>query len=163
MLEIGRAALGTKGKAVAMLQIDVLLRCSGNAREVSERIHEVVRLFDASPSPWPSEEGWKSVLPGWLLASFVPAKTEKEAEAWYARWIELSPDERARESANQKWSLDGWLYWLKPENRQWWVNSHEILDPNHLKIVLNIQGWPAPLLAFDWLASAAGASTIERD
>ncbi len=66
--------------------------------------------------------------------------------------------------ANEKWSLDSWLYWLEPENRTWfWWDAALLEEPireTYFIVAVVILEWPFPWGALKWLFKACGALDV---
>jgi hypothetical protein len=86
--------------------------------------------------------------------------SREAADAWLAWWRTLPPAEQARASQDRRWTLADWLYWLEPTQRQWYWWDAIVEDPDTLRLVVQVPGWPAPLGALQWLLRVAGASDL---
>jgi hypothetical protein len=68
--------------------------------------------------------------------------------------------ERALETENEAWSVDNWIAWLEPEERQWFWWSADVSDPDQLVVQVEVAGWPAATGALAWLLRASGAVEV---
>jgi len=124
----------------------------------------MVVIDKSSLSSWPTESEWRQLLPIWFTESCQPSQTQAEAERWLKWWQRLSPQEQAEAELNKDWSLDSWLYWMEPENRQWtWWDAKAVNDCDHLLVAVEVDCWPFPWGALRWLFRAAGASAVEAE
>jgi hypothetical protein len=122
----------------------------------------LMTLLDYPEARWPTTQEWARLLPGWFVAASAPQLSREEAEQWLARWQTLTPAEKAAAEREQRWSLDDWLYWVTPAERQWfWWDAH--VEDGTLRVTVEIIGWPAPLGTLDWLLRAAGATEISHE
>ena len=89
--------------------------------------------------------------------------SHEEAERWVAWWRTLAPADKARAESEKRWTLEDWLYWLTPSQRQWfWWDA--VTDGDHaLRVTVEVADWPTALGALDWLLRAAGASEVVHD
>jgi len=44
-----------------------------------------------------------------------------------------------------------WLHWLEPAECQWFWWDAVVEDPDTLRVIVEVAGWPAPPGALDWL------------
>jgi hypothetical protein len=141
------------------LTTEVRLRCFLPAVEVEKKLREVLDAIEAAGGTWPTVTEWERRLPSWFTKACPPPLSQEEAEGWLERWRALPPDEKEA-AAKNRWSLVDWLHWVQPENSVWrWVRA-EVRGPHDLSVWLEVEGWPAPLGAFEWLARAAGAEVL---
>jgi len=135
---------------------DVLTKATSLLRTVDE-----ITLLSTS---WPTDEQWSLKLPGWFTSVCAEPMTQQQAEQWLAWWRDLPPDEQAKVEIEKDWSLDNWLYWMQPENRQWfWWDAKILGDCNHVVVVVQVESWPFPWGSLRWLFKAAGASALEPE
>jgi hypothetical protein len=72
----------------------------------------------------------------------------------------MSEPERSRVDYERPWSLPDWLYWMEPTQSAWkWARARE-RSAFELEVTLAVEGMPAALGAFMWLARTAGAERI---
>ncbi|WP_375431314.1 hypothetical protein [uncultured Friedmanniella sp.] len=126
---------------------------------VLRRSREVMTaVLDRPAQPWPSVAEWAESLPGWFVSACAP-ESEEELEAWVAWWRTLDPPGRAAAAAAKRWSLETWLSWLEPEERQWfWWDA--AVGGRRGQVLVEVPGWPAPFGALEWLLRAAGAASV---
>lgn len=88
----------------------------------------------------------------------------EQAKQWLAWWKGLPPTEQTRAEIEKDWSLDNWLYWMEPGNRQWfWWDAKMLEDYDHIALAIEVEAWPFPWGALRWLFRAAGASAVEAE
>jgi hypothetical protein len=138
--------------------------CPGNAARVYQRVKEVMHIIsERILSDWPSDEQWKPLLPEWFLSACVPPRTKEESDRFMAWWRSLPPDRQAQVEREDKWSLEGWLYWMIPENRVWTWWDARVLDADTVIVAVEVTDWPFPWGALRWLFRAAGARQLDAD
>lgn len=143
------------------LNVVVTLRCEANCRAVGGRIREVLSCLGARADTWPSVEVWRAALPEWFVRQCAPALSRPEADEELAAWRRMSPVEQRARAASVAWSLAEWLDWMRPERCAWRLERVGEPADGSVEVSLTVDGWPAPIGAFEWLARAAGA-TVER-
>lgn len=139
--------------------------CPFGANEVLAKVKSVLRIVDqVALTHWLSHEEWAAKLPEWFTARCAPEETREEADEWLVRWKNLPPEEQARIREEGDWSLDNWLYWLQPPNRQWfWWDAKALDDIDHIIVAVEVEAWPFPWASLKWLFKAAGASALEAE
>ena len=141
--------------------VTVTVKARGDAAMVIDRAREVMSsLIDRAGPPWPAMEAWREILPSWFIAACSPERPREEVEQWLKWWRSLSPDEQARATKEQQWTLADWLFWLDPHERQWFWWDAVVDDRDTARVVVEVAGWPAPLGALDWLLRASGAVEV---
>ncbi len=141
------------------------VRCPFEAQQVLLKAQSVLITIGQYSFPvWPEEEMWRKLLPSWFIAACSSSPTQAEAEKWLEWWQHLSPSEQIQSELTKNWSLDSWLYWMEPENRQWvWGEAKFLSDCDDFLVVIEVESWPFSWGAFRWLLRAAGASTVEPE
>ena len=152
-------------KAGGLGTVRFVARCPVGARDVLSRVIAVLQVIDeSSPDGWPSNEEWARKLPKWFISACAPAMTQDEAERWLAWWKALPAAEQAKAEAEKEWSLDNWLYWMRPENRQWfWWDGKTLDDCGHIMVAVAVEDWPFAWGSLRWLFKAAGASALDAE
>lgn len=142
-----------------------IVRCPLGADVVLANAKSVLGLVASKTfGPWPEESEWQRLLPEWFVAACAPPPSQEEAERWLKWWQRLSPPEQAETEINKDWSLDSWLYWMEPENRQWtWWDARVVPDCDHILLAVEVDSWPFPWGALRWLFKASGASVVEAE
>jgi hypothetical protein len=152
---------GLEEKPTGMGTVRFVAKCSGNAGEVLSKTKELMTVVNHNSIPhWPSDVAWRRLLPNWFVARCSPEKSQKEAEEWLAWWKSLSRDEQKKIEATNAWSLLNWLYWLEPDNRQWYWWDGIVLDHDTLMVAVEVDSWPFGWGDLSWLLRAAGASQV---
>ena len=135
--------------------------CAGDAGAVLARAREALDpVLSRQGGRWPADEEWRRLLPDWLVRASAREPTEDEAQAWLARWQRLSPEEQSREEATAAWTLLDWVYWFRPENREWYWWNAWVQTPDLALVEVQVYGWPAPIGALRWLLRVAGALEV---
>jgi hypothetical protein len=152
-------------KPIGVGTIRFVARCPLGAGDVLERVISVLRTIDeVALEGWPTDEQWATKLPEWFTSACASSMTPDEAERWLAWWRGLPPDEQERSEREKDWSLDSWLYWMEPCNRQWYWWDAEVLDDcDHILVAVEVEAWPFPWGALRWLFKTAGASALEPE
>jgi hypothetical protein len=139
--------------------IQIKLTCPNGADVCLARMRGVLDAIDATNAagePWPMLKEWERRLPSWFVAACGPETLDPVRP-----WIERSEEEKATIRA-APWSLPDWLHWLQPSEQCWrWVDA-KILGHKALQVSLEVDGLPVALGAFEWLATASGATEIDR-
>jgi len=145
--------------------VSFVARCPLGGKDVWARVISVLKIVDETAlTGWPTDEQWAVKLPEWFTSSCAAPMTQEQAERWHAWWKGLSAVEQAKAESEKRWSLDSWLYWLQPENRQWfWWDATELGDSDHIIVAVEVEAWPFPWGSLRWLFKAAGASNLEPD
>lgn len=153
---------GSERPSGILLELDAV--GSGGSRQLLARAREVMRAVLSNGDPWPDLEAWRQVLPSWFVLRCAPEQTKEEAERWLALawWRKLPAEEMARATDESGWSLANWLYWLEPEQREWYWWDGRVVDHDTARIVVDAQDVPATLGALEWLLKAAGLSVWSR-
>jgi hypothetical protein len=145
---------------VTDILIRVQLRCSNTSAKCLSRLEQVLAIVDAHRDAWPPVEKWRVLLPQWFVESCVKPMSERDAAAWLVEWRKMTNEERMHSETTRAWSLENWLYLLEPHQRSWEWGCGIAVDLHTLEVKLCVDGWPAPLGAFAWLARASGATEV---
>jgi len=138
--------------------------CYGNSNDVLMKCKEVLEIIlRESSDKWPSDNYWLTILPQWFINQCSEELSPEEVEKWLTWWRELPSEEQIRVNKEEKWSLSDWLYWLQPENRQWFWWDAIPENPNILRISVEVIGWPFPWGSLDWLLRASGAISVDAE
>jgi hypothetical protein len=145
---------------VGLVAVDVTT--PGEASDLLRRCREVLRevLETAMAEEWPAEDTWAQRLPDWFVQACAAEETAEEAARWLAKWRELDDEARVRAARERPWSLPDWLYWLQPDERQWFWWDAVVRGKHEARIFVEVPGWPVALGALEWLLRAAGADSI---
>ncbi len=139
-----------------------IARCPFGVDEVLEKVKSVLKSVDASALIHDKNTaGW--ILPGWFVAACTPQMNPDEASEWLDSWKKLSLDEQIIAEEEKGWSLEEWLYWMEPVNRQWFFWDAEVSGAcDHIILAVQVDSWPFPWGSLKWLFKAAGASSLEE-
>jgi hypothetical protein len=142
-----------------------IIRCPLGADLVLENAKCVLELVASNSfGSWPDEAEWRQILPDWFVAACAPSPSQEESDRWLKWWQGLSPQEQSEAEINKDWSLDSWLYWMEPENRQWtWWDGQVVPGCDHVLVAVEVDSWPFPWGALRWLFKASGASAVESE
>jgi len=124
-----------------------------------QRCREVLGVvIDHQAGDWPDVSRWRELLPSWFVEDCVDESPE-ETDRWLEWWRSLPREQQVEAEQARAWSLEGWLYWLEPSERQWFWWDARVGD-GVLRVAVELSGWPAPLGALEWLLRSAGATTV---
>jgi hypothetical protein len=156
-------ALGEKPEGVGTVRF--LLRCPLGTSDVLAKAKEILKIVDeATLAGWPAKGNLGPRLPEWFTSACVKEMSPDQAKRWLAWWKSLPPEEQSKTEIEKDWSLDNWLYWMEPSNRQWfWWDAKVLEDYDHIALAIEVEAWPFPWGALRWLFRAAGASAVEAE
>jgi len=144
--------------------VAMTVSCRRDSAGVIDRARETLAaVLESAGPPWPSVGAWRGLLPGWFVSACSPERPPEEVAEWLRWWRSLPPDERAHATEAQEWTLADWLFWLEPVERSWFWWDARAEDPNTARIEVEVDEWPAPLGALDWLLRASGATVVRHD
>lgn len=129
-------------------------------RRAKEVLATVVRH---SLDAWPSKDEWRTLLPTWFLGACGPERTLQETELWLERWRKLPREKQRQAEAAMPWTLENWLHWFQPSNRDWYWWDALVDGHDRIQVAVEVDGWPFPWGALAWLFRASGAETIEPE
>ncbi len=145
----------SQGKYLTSFLVDA----PNNAHEVIKKCKEVLSIvLRQEKDLWPSEEDWRNKLPPWFIKLCAKEISQEEAK----RRILLPIEERIRLSKEEGWALSAWIYWFKPDERQWFWWDSKIPDENNVIITVESDAWPFPWGSLDWLLRASGATNVKE-
>lgn len=137
-------------------------KSDGDPQRIIDKIDNLLKIVDQTTlEGWISEEEWSAILPSWFVGAFAPPMTEVERVRHLNWWRQLSDEGKAQYEVEQVWSLDGWLYWMQPENRQWFVLSSASEATNEINVCIQVLDWPFPWGSLRWIFRVAGCSKFE--
>lgn len=120
---------------------------------VVDRCREVlVAVLDHRELPDAQVDLWAEVLPGWLLAEFLP---EGGVDL-----VHRERAEAAEEGRVPRWMGSFWLYWFRPMNRDWYWWDAGTDGSTDGWLSLQVVDWPFRWDALRWLIRVAGAEQI---
>lgn len=126
-------------------------------KTVLNRCKEVIKIILKNTDDiWPELDKWRNILPVWFIEQFSPEITKKEAE----KRIQIPL--RQRMKTDDEWTLSGWLYWLQPENRQWYWWDAVIENDRLIKVGVDALDWPLLSGSLKWLLKTAGAVGVKE-
>jgi hypothetical protein len=128
-----------------------------NPDDVAERARTVlgVVIEGGEDGLDPENSAWVQRLPGWFVSACSPPQSVDEREAWLARWRALDRAGKAAAEAALGWTLVDWLGAVDSRTRawRWWAYDGT-------RVLVLVDGWPAPLESLIWLLTAAGARSV---
>ncbi len=143
---------------LGLIEVEVL--AEGSVVDVIEKSKDVLRaVLSMTSDEWRSPVAGTVRLPEWFVAVCAPERSPEVDEQWLVWWRGLDPEAKARAADEKQWTLADWLYWMQPDERQWfWWDAH--IDGDGVATVLvEVLGWPSATGALEWLLRAAGASS----
>jgi hypothetical protein len=137
-----------------------LVARSAEPEIVLARCRQVLEVVLPTPaSTWPALAEWAQVLPGWFVDGCSPTESRDEAEKWLAWWRSLPLAEQAKAASERPWTLEGWLYWVHPDQRTWsWAGSG--VGEGVLVVEVESKEWPTAIGSLEWLLRVAGADEV---
>ena len=140
--------------------VEIYALAPGTASDVVTRCRQVVKAIIDNGDPWPNLDEWKKKLPDWFASACAPEQTREEAERWLVWWRSLPPAEKAAAEDERGWSLSDWLYWLEPEQRDWFWWEGRAVSNDRAIIAVEVMDFNAPLGSLKWLLRTAGAREV---
>jgi hypothetical protein len=136
---------------------ELVVTCDGNAPEVLNKIKDVLKTIIGSElTVYDSIDDWKAILPEWLVASFSSEITKEEAK-------EILSKPNGQALLADRWTINGFLFWFRPEERNWFWWDAKVKDSNTLSIQVLVYGFPFAWGALRWLLNVAGASHVTEN
>jgi hypothetical protein len=136
---------------------ELIAHCGGNAFDVLEKTKQVLkRVIDCELLSEDSYEDWHNILPFWFVERCVPELSIQDVER-------LRRHDPRFELGEQSWSVEGFVYSFRPEERSWYWFNGLIKDPNILVVQVLVEGFPFAIENLVFLLEAAGAQKIERE
>lgn len=144
----------TYGMSIA----EVNVVCLGDAAEILSRCRNVLTLvLTRSKDTWPSVAEWSRILPKWFTEACSGEIDPAEQEAEIARVKSLPMEE----GMMAPWSIGVWTGAFNLNWRSWFWWNAEIVNDDHLRVWVAVDGWPYSEGVLRWLLLAAGAQRIE--
>ncbi|PJR62406.1 hypothetical protein [Raoultella sp. T31] len=152
-------------KPTGIGSVRFVVSCESNAEHIMSLAKEVLKVIsDAYETEWPDLVSWKEMLPDFFVDSFEPEISKEDMDKRIAYRNSLPWKEQQKLLADEKWSLDSWLYWLEPENRTWfWWDAALLEEPireTYFIVAVVVLEWPFPWGALKWLFKACGALDV---
>lgn len=154
---------GEKPNGIGIIRF--LVRCPIEANVVLVKAKTVLKAVDeAALAGWPANGEPVPNLPEWFTSACVAEMSSEQAQQWLGWWKSLPPEEQTRAEIERDWSLQNWLYWMEPRNRQWfWWDAKLLEDYDSIALAIEVKAWPFPWGALRWLFRATGASAVEAE
>ena len=155
--EIRRLSFGlSDNESSELFKTEIIARCSGNSSEVLEKTKEVLKIvINCELSFDDPVDDWEAVLPKWFVDACSPEISKEEAE-------ELIKTGQGFETLSNMWTVSGFIYWFRPDQRSWYWWDGVTKDLNTLKIYLLVNGFPFAWGALEFLLKAAGVNSVEQ-
>jgi hypothetical protein len=114
----------------------------GFAETLLQRTKSLLVIVDKiALSGWLADEEWGSRLPEWFTNACSPSMSTAQAEEWLTTWRRLTREQQDEVEATKKWSLENWLYWMEPKNRQWFWWDAAALDTSQVILTVEAPEW----------------------
>ncbi len=137
------------------------VKCEGNAEDVLRTAVQTMEVIcNECVKGWPDDADWHSLLPSRFVSACADEMTREQADQWMQRWQTLSQEQQELEERNRRWSLNNWLYWLKPSERQWQWWDAEVVNDNVVLVSVAVESWPFGWGALIWLFRGSGALEV---
>ncbi|MDF7666322.1 hypothetical protein PT273_00365 [Orbaceae bacterium ESL0727] len=143
-----------------------VVSCESNAINILHLAKKTLELVASySEIDWPSLEKWKKILPVTFVDNCIPERTKEEIDEKIAYRKSLPWEKQLKLlQEDEKWSLDEWLYWMEPQNRQWfWWKAYEFDDEirdTHFLVEVTVYNEPFLWGSLKWLFKACGAIDV---
>jgi hypothetical protein len=155
---------GNIPKGMGTVRFNVI--CKNNSEFVLNNVKEVlVTIINKTlkESTWPSDDEWYEILPNWFREKCSDELNEKDAEKWLDWWRSHSPEDQKKIELDMKWSLSNWIYWMHPDNREWYWWDATCIDNDTILVAIEVDSWPFPWGSLSWLFKASDAISIEPE
>lgn len=154
--ELKRLAFGVSENETTGFIIEIVAGCEGNASEILQKVREVLkRVIDCELPFNASVEDWKAILPKWFVEACSPEINKQEAE-------KLLKTPQGFETLANTWTVSGFIYWFRPEERSWYWWDGIIKDHRTLIVQILVDEFPYAWGALEFLLKASGANNIEE-
>jgi hypothetical protein len=135
---------------------------TGTAVDALNRCRDVLSpIILHQHGDWPGLDSWRTLLPVWFVLACGAEESPEDAERWLSWWRQLPAAEQQQAADERPWSLADWLYWMQPENREWFWWDARVSDRGGLRVYVEVAAWPAPVGSLQWLFRAVGALGID--
>jgi hypothetical protein len=104
-----------------------------------------------------------AALPAWFVQQCRPEYTREESAAESARLRSRTDAQRAEHSRTARWSAQGWLFWLEPDERSWWWWDGRADGSTHLVVDVLTHGHPYGSGSLQWMLRAVGCTDLTED
>lgn len=148
------------------LKVSYLVKCNYGAEDVVEKARYILKTIDKiciERSSFPTIEEWQILLPTWFVEKCKPERNQQQLEEYLIWWNSLSYEQKNQYTElPRSWELSAWIYYLHPDERQWYWYTCNIINTNSFSISLEVRDFPFLSGAFYWLLQSSGANTIEE-
>lgn len=96
-----------------------------------------------------------------LLLTAVPLMGDHEDDAALAALPAWFVQQCSTPTA--KWSAEGWLFWLEPDERSWWWWGGRADGPDQLVVEVLTHGHPYGSGSLRWMLRAVGCADLTED
>ena len=137
--------------------------CDQGCQMVLERAKSIMTILNDKAEHWPSLAEWRKIMPDWFIERCAPEMTKKEVDTWLEnRRTRIKED--LEEAVARDWTLSGFLFWMKPDMRQWfWWDARVFYGDGgktYIGIAVSVFDWPFAWESLGWLFKAAGANEL---
>jgi hypothetical protein len=158
------AGLANKPQGLGTVRFKVV--CRGDSETVLQNAKEVLTALvrkAISEWPWPDDHKWRNALPQWFVERCGEELTAEEAEKWLEWWRGLPWEKQQQVEKEKPWSLSDWIYWFHPNQRTWYWWDAQCTSAYVCWVATEVDEWPFPWGALDWLFRAAGAVSVKAE
>lgn len=121
---------------------------------------EVLRNVAALPTSAFASGEAMSALPEWFVQACAREESNEEQASWLRWWRSLDGEARARAASERPWTVDDWLYWMRPDERQWFWWESRMASPDAGLVSVEVADWPAAVGSLLWLLRASGVDDL---
>ena len=112
-----------------------------------KEVIEIIAMTKHNTKDWPNIEGWKKILPNWLLKSFRSEYTKEEVE-------KLLKNNQPR----KEWTLEDWEFYIQNKVWEWWNGK---VEDNKLLIEVIVDGHPFSIYELESILILSGATFVK--
>lgn len=152
-------------KPTGIGSVRFIVSCESNTESILTLAKDVLKIVsNVYESDWPDLASWEKILPDIFVDNCEHEISKESMDKRIAYRKSLPWEEQQKMIADEKWSLDSWLYWLEPENRTWfWWDAVLLEGPireTHFIVAVTVMEWPFPWGSLKWLFKACGALDV---
>src|SRR5688500_17262104 len=108
----------------------IIVECDDIASRVISRTNEILKIVIGSElTPDDTVEDWSDELPFWSVDACSRDLTIEESK-------EMMRTPEGVQQLSQIWTIDGFIYWFRPEQRSWFWWDAVLIDTNIFQVHL---------------------------